>query len=232
MEKNILITDNTHKNIYETYNELKKQLPTKLFRMKVFSTPKYTIDKKPILTRIENEKINSIKQVEKPTNVSKFLSASKKIYILSNKTINLKKRHLKPIAFEQKNDDIFKKTLLTEKDNKVNNTEQNENGNYNYNYALSTENTESMGYNFRPHIINDANMKSNIYLPRIIDRMKYSLPRNERDKSGFLVEGVGVFSNNRIKYDELNDRYEINIYNNTADKKNKSKVDENFINKN
>lgn len=45
MEKNILITDITHKNIYETYNELKKQLPTKLFRMKVFSTPKYTLEK-------------------------------------------------------------------------------------------------------------------------------------------------------------------------------------------
>ena len=230
MEKNILITDITHKNIYETYNELKKQLPTKLFRMKVFSTPKYTLEKKPILTRIENEKINSIKQVEKPMNVSKFLSASKKIYILSNKTINLKKKHLKPLAFEQKNDDIFKKTLLTEKDNKNNNTEQNEYGSYNY--AVSNENMECMGYKFRPHIINDANMKSNIYLPRIIDRMKYNLPRNERDKNGFLVEGVGVFSNNRIKYDEVNDRYEINIYNNTADKKNRSKNDENFINKN
>jgi hypothetical protein len=198
--------------------------------MKVFSTPKYTLDKKPILTRIENEKINSIKQVEKPMNVSKFLSASKKIYILSNKTINLKKKHLKPITFEQKNDDIFKKTLLTEKDNKNNNTEQNEYGSYNY--AVSNENMECMGYKFRPHIINDANMKSNIYLPRIIDRMKYNLPRNERDKNGFLVEGVGVFSNNRIKYDEVNDRYEINIYNNTADKKNRSKNDENFINKN
>jgi hypothetical protein len=198
--------------------------------MKVFSTPKYTLDKKPILTRIENEKINSIKQVEKPMNANKFLSASKKIYILSNKTINLKKKHLKPITFEQKNDDIFKKTLLTEKDNKNNNTEQNEYGSYNY--AVSNENMECMGYKFRPHIINDANMKSNIYLPRIIDRMKYNLPRNERDKNGFLVEGVGVFSNNRIKYDEVNDRYEINIYNNTADKKNRSKNDENFINKN
>lgn len=62
--------------------------------------------------------------------------------------------------------------------------------------------------------------------------MKYSLPRSERDRGGFLVEGVGIFSNNRIKYDELNDRYEINIYNNTADKKNKSKNNENFINKN
>lgn len=231
MEKNILITDNTHKNIYETYNELKRQLPTKLFRIKVFSTPKYTFDKKPILTRIESEKINSIKQTEKPMNASKFLSGSKKIYILSNKTINLKKKHLKPLTFEQKNDDLFKKTLLTEKDNKNSNTEQNDNGSYN-NYAVSTENMESMGYNFRPYIVNDANMKSNIYLPRIIDRMKYNLPRNERDRGGFLVEGVGVFSNNRIKYDELNDRYEINIYNNTADKKNKSKNDENCINKN
>jgi hypothetical protein len=62
--------------------------------------------------------------------------------------------------------------------------------------------------------------------------MKYNLPRNERDKNGFLVEGVGVFSNNRIKYDEINDRYEINIYNNTADKKNKNRNDENFIIKN
>ena len=54
-------------------------------------------------------------------------------------------------------------------------------------------------------------MKTNIYLPKIIDRMKYILPRNERERNGLLVEGVGIFSNHVIRDDYINDKYEINI---------------------
>jgi hypothetical protein len=57
-------------------------------------------------------------------------------------------------------------------------------------------------------------MKNNIYLPKIIDRMKYNIPRNERDKNGFHVEGIGIFSNNKIKYDEKKENYEFNNNNN------------------
>lgn len=42
-------------------------------------------------------------------------------------------------------------------------------------------------YNSSP--ISDIEMKKNIYLPKIIDRMKYNLPRNQRQIEGFIVTG-------------------------------------------
>ena len=210
MEKNIHITDKSHKRIFDTYKELKKKLPTKLFKMKVFSTPKFNFDKKPILKKIENDELNSIKLREKPIGMSKYSQGSQKIYILSNKTISLKQKHLKTLySDEHKNGRILKNTLLKEKSKLIkNNTEQN--GNYDNNIE-SIGNQEFLGYNFRSHTINDSNMKTNIYLPKIIDRMKYILPRNERERNGLLVEGVGVFSNHAIRYNNINDKYEINI---------------------
>ncbi len=212
MENNSLITDKSHKRIFDTYNELKKKLPTKLFKMKVFSTPKFYFDKKPILKKIENDEINSIKLKEKPLYMSKYFQGtrSQKIYILSNKTISLKQRHLKTLnSDDHKNAKIFKKALLKQKSNFIqNNTEQNRN--YDNNIE-SIGNQEYLGYNFRSHTINDSNMKTNIYLPKIIDRMKYILPRNERERNGLLVEGVGVFSNHAIRYENINDKYEINV---------------------
>lgn len=234
MEKNIYITDNSHTKIYQTYNELKKKLPTKLFKMKVFSSPKYRLDKKPILKRIENEKINSIKQFEKSSSINKLLERNKNIYILSNKTINLKKQKLKPIlSKDQKEEDILKKTLLTEKGKDKNDFDiernQNEFNGYNnyddYNYDEQYENIGNYGYYFPPHLIKDVHMKANIYLPRIIDRMKYNLPRNEREKNGFRVEGKGIYSNHKSKQDELTD----NIYiddNNKENNKEKWEINE------
>ena len=210
MEKNILITDKSHKRIFDTYKELKKKLPTKLFRMKVFSTPKFNFDKKPILKKIENDEINSIKLREKPIGMSKYSQGSQKIYILSNKTISLKQKHLKTLySDDYKNGKILRNTLLKEKSKFIkNNIEQN--GDYDNNIE-SLGNQEFLGYNFRSHTINDSNMKTNIYLPKIIDRMKYILPRNERERNGLLVEGVGIFSNHVIRDDYINDKYEINI---------------------
>ena len=106
MENNILITDNSHNKIFQTYAELKKKLPTTFFRMKVLSTPKYNLDKKPLLKKIENEKKNKIKNNHK----NNFLQLqNKNIFILSNKTINLKKpKNLKPIISHDY-DEVIKK---------------------------------------------------------------------------------------------------------------------------
>ena len=71
METNIIITDNSHNHIYQTYAELKKKLPPKFFKIKVFSTPKYNIDKKPILKKIENDKKN---QKNKNNNINKKIN--------------------------------------------------------------------------------------------------------------------------------------------------------------
>ena len=52
-------------------------------------------------------------------------------------------------------------------------------------------------------------MKNNIYLPNIMDRMKYSIPRNEREINGFLLEGKSIFSN-KNKNDEYKNNHENN----------------------
>ena len=69
---------------------------------------------------------------------------------------------------------------------------------------------EPQHYYFHSNVINDAQMKNNIYLPKIMDRMKYSIPRNERDKNGFLVEGKAIFSKRINQIDEFKINYEIN----------------------
>ena len=40
--------------------------------------------------------------------------------------------------------------------------------------------------------VNDVHMKKNIYLPKIIDRMKYSIPRNLRNNQGLILLGNNV----------------------------------------
>ena len=40
--------------------------------------------------------------------------------------------------------------------------------------------------------VNDVDMKKNIYLPKIIDRMKYSIPRNLRNNQGLILLGNNV----------------------------------------
>ena len=198
METNIFITDKSHNQIYQTYAELKKKLPPTFFKMKVFSTPKYNFDKKPILKKIENDKIDKINPKTPKYNI--LQSLNKNIYILSNKTINLKKqKNLKPISHEY--DEIIKKNLLLDKEDT---TLRNNNDIYQSFLAGLEEPAEEMEpqhYYFHSSSIKDAQMKNNIYLPKIMDRMKYSVPRFQRDKNGFLIEGKAIVSN-RLNRDE------------------------------
>ena len=198
MENNILITDNSHNKIFQTYAELKKKLPSTFFRMKVLSTPKYNLDKKPLLKKIENEKKNK----NRNNHMNKFLQLqNKNIFILSNKTINLKKpKNLKPIISHDY-DEVIKKNLLLDKFDKNlrNNTEALQN--FLEGLEEPAEEMEVQHYYFHSSVVKDAQMKNNIYLPRIVERMKYSIPRSQREKNGFLVEGKGIF-NNRLAYDE------------------------------
>ena len=204
MEKDIILTDTSHNKIYQTYAELKKKLPPKLFKIKVFSSPKYNLDKKPILKKIENDKVN-LKQQRHNLDLIK----GKNIYILSNKTINLKKpKNLKPLNFNEL-DYIIKKNLLGDdfEKNSRNNTEA-------YQSFLAgleepAEEMEPQPYYFHSNVVSDAQMKNNIYLPKIMDRMKYSVPRGAREKNGFLVKGKAIFSNKR-SHDEYKNNYEIN----------------------
>lgn len=234
MENNILITDNSHNKIFQTYAELKRKLPPHFLKIKVFSTPKYTLNKKPILKKIEYDTINSNYNYrhEKPSSIDKIINGSKNIYILSDKTIKLKnsKNNKKIYSNEQKYDEMMKKTLLTEKEKenkKEKEKEKNNNDNpINLEFIEKYGDLGYYGYNFRSSPISDVQMKSNIYLPKIIDRMKYNIPRNERDKNGFHIEGIGIFSNNKVKYDEKNDNYE--IFTNNDDKENDDINDSNY----
>ena len=198
MENNILITDNSHNKIFQTYAELKKKLPSTFFRMKVLSTPKYNLDKKPLLKKIENEKKNK----NRNNHMNKFLQLqNKNIFILSNKTINLKKpKNLKPIISHDY-DEVIKKNLLLDKFDK--NLRNNTDALQNFLEGLEepAEEMEVQHYYFHSSAVKDAQMKNNIYLPRIVERMKYSIPRSQREKNGFRVEGKGIF-NNRLAYDE------------------------------
>ena len=212
MEKNIIITDTSHNKIYQTYFELKKKLPPNFLKIKVFSSPKYALNKKPLLKMIENDKIN-IKN-DKPSSIDKFINGKRNIYILSDKTIKFKNAKRQKMSDEQKYEEMLKKTLLTEKDKNIINNNNNEKNKINLDLNERQDDTFYQRYSFHPNIITDVQMKNNIYLPKIIDRMKYNVPRNERDKNGFHIEGIGIFNNNgnkKIKYDEKNDNYEINL---------------------
>ena len=196
MENNILLTDNSHNKIFQTYAELKKQLPPTFFKMKVLSTPKYNLDKKPILKKIEYDKKNQ------KSHKNNFLQLqNKNIYILSNKTINLKKpKILKPIISHEY-DEIIKKNLVLDKSDKTSRNDTDVLQNFLVGLEEPVEEMETQHYYFHSSVVKDAQMKNNIYLPRIVERMKYSIPRSQREKNGFLVEGKGIF-NNRLAYDE------------------------------
>ena len=203
MEKDIILTDISHNKIYQTYAELKKKLPPKLFRIKVFSSPKYNLDKKPILKKIENDKINPKSQKHNILQIK-----DKNIYILSNKTINLKKpKDLKPLNFNEY-DYIIKKNLLDDSSDK--NSRNNSDSYRNFIEGLEepAEEMEPQPYYFHSSLVTDAQMKNNIYLPKIMDRMKYSIPRGEREKNGFLIKGKALFSHKK-NHDEHKNNYEI-----------------------
>ena len=203
MEKDIILTDTSHNKIYQTYAELKKKLPPKLFRIKVFSSPKYNLDKKPILKKIENDKINPKSQKHNILQIK-----GKNIYILSNKTINLKKpKDLKPLNFNEY-DYIIKKNLLDDSSDK--NSRNNSDSYRNFIEGLEepAEEMEPQPYYFHSSLVTDAQMKNNIYLPKIMDRMKYSIPRGEREKNGFLIKGKALFSHKK-NHDEHKNNYEI-----------------------
>ena len=40
--------------------------------------------------------------------------------------------------------------------------------------------------------VSDVDMKKNIYLPKIIDRMKYNVPRNLRNNQGLIIIGKNI----------------------------------------
>ena len=179
-----------HRKIFSTYEELKSILPFGFIKTKVCLKPKYEVPNPPILKLLEKEKNKPFEL--SPTLKTKNLLFNKNIYLFSNDTNEkkiiskfkeLQKENSRiPIALKkhiEKNNDT--NTRNNDKD-LLNNDNNDENENLNY------------GYKYKSFSINNFNMKSNVLLPSIIDRMKNKISRNIREKDGLSIRGVGLES--------------------------------------
>ena len=209
----------SHEYIFQTYQELKRILPPDFFKMKVLEKQKYQTKKKPIINEIEK-------------NYKKNDNSLKKSIFASSQNINIyynDKEEGEEIKKKKELPKIKKKTKI--KINSLNNSNQFKSyepkDNHTNPLFKSNSTMEIITYrNFREKnmkmigvhcdnklkrskglynsfSVNDIDMKKNIYLPRIIDRMKYSIPRNIRNNNGFIVKGNNIY---KIldKYKEIN----------------------------
>ena len=159
-----------NRNIYETYKELNSLLPKGFVKLKVLKSDYYnTLNyNDSILMKIEKESNKYNNLINKYNKIS--LNKIKKKHIIlykgkrekNNLNINHKKNNsLNSIKFEN--------NVLKEKFFYNNNIEENK----------ILKNCKS---------IQDYELKKNIYLPKIIDRLKYQIPRNKRG-NGFFIQG-------------------------------------------
>ena len=197
--------NNSHEYIFQTYNELKRILPNGFLKMKVLKKQRYPVNESSIINEIEKNYSNK--------NINKNLYSSQNINIFYNdeETENKITKILPQI-----------RTRITDEYSNVSKT-RSQNNDTNLNNSSSEiityrnfreKNMKMIGVScdvklkrnkglYNSVSVNDIDMKKNIYLPRIIDRMKYSIPRNLRNNKGFILCG-----NNEDKlinkYKELN----------------------------
>ncbi len=191
----------SHEYIFQTYNELKRVLPNGFLKMKVLRKQKYPLNESTIINEIEKNYNNK--------NLGKnFFSPSQNINIFYGD-------EELPIINTKLTDPIY--TNVTKTNSQKNYTNTN---NLNISSEIITyrnfreKNMKMIGVNcdvklkrtkglYNSVSVNDIDMKKNIYLPRLIDRMKYNMPRNMRNNKGFII--VGNKDDNIInKYKELN----------------------------
>ena len=173
-----------NKNIYifSEENEKTKKIITKL--KKYIS---YTIKKKNISLKSEsndNDIQNNSQNSKNILNLNNFIINSNRI------NINNKKSYLAALNDSGEN----KKNI-----NEILNRKEFES------YSNNS------GRNYRGSSINNCEMKNNIYLPNIIDRLKKSLPRYQRQNDGLLVNGLGRKS---VKNINVNINKDIKLMNN------------------
>jgi len=188
------ISQQLHEKVFETYNSLKTVIPKKILKIQVLKNQRYPVNKPTIIKEIENDIINKNK---------KFVSSSQKINIFYNEKQLTKSKNLRTLKKKIENTNTnapeIKKFLVQ-----------------NYNKNDSLQNSEIITFkNFREKnmkilgvscdkklkrnkgiynsfSVSDVDMKKNIYLPKIIDRMKYSVPRNLRNNQGLIVLGNNI----------------------------------------
>ena len=188
------ISQQLHEKVFETYNSLKTVIPKKILKIQVLKNQRYPVNKPTIIKEIENDIINKNK---------KYVSSSQKINIFYNEKQLTKSKNLRTLKKKVENTNTnapeIKKFLVQ-----------------NYNKNDSLQNSEIITFkNFREKnmkilgvscdkklkrnkgiynsfSVSDVDMKKNIYLPKIIDRMKYSVPRNLRNNQGLIILGNNI----------------------------------------
>lgn len=178
-------TENVHSRVFQTFKELQQKLPMNFLKMKVISSQKYIVPKLTVLNEIEKKKLlfknhgKSIKPVEN----------KKSIFIFTEE--KSKKR------FENQ-----MKTLMTQRNNSIENLKKKYLSlNYDEESSCSKREFNDSPYNEKiklqrnypyPHYTKDSDMKTNVYLPSIISRLKCSVPRSQRETNGFLIQGQSI----------------------------------------
>ena len=195
------ISKQLHENIYQTYNQLKSVLPKGILKLQVLKKERYPIIRPTLIKEIENDIHNKNRN---------YLSSSQKINIFYND--NIQKKQKIPNLFTKVK--IIKKKEEGEKLNTHESTKlkltksQKQNSLYDNNEIITfknfrEKNMKILGVNcdvkikrnkgmYNSFSVNDVDMKKNIYLPKIIDRMKYSIPRNLRNNQGLILLGNNV----------------------------------------
>ena len=181
----------SHENIFQTYKQLKRILPQGYLKMQVLKNQRYPVNESTIINEIEkNYKNKNIKRniLYSPQNINIFYDwEDNKDYENYLPKIKTKKTKTDDIQFEATNSqniDINTNSsteIITYRNFREKNMKM-------IGLNCDTKLKRNKGL-YNSVSVNDIDMKKNIYLPRIIDRMKYSIPRNLRNNKGFIILG-------------------------------------------
>ena len=160
--KNLLYNKNIY--IFSEENDKTKKIISKLKKYYSYNKPKKNFS-------IKNES-NIIKDAKNSSDNSRNINNNN--FVLNLNTIYLK------------NNKIYYLNGLKEDNNCINDLKKNISRNE---YDIIPNNIRKY---YRSSSINNCVMKNNIYLPSIINRLKNSLPRNQRNSSGFILNGFGI----------------------------------------
>lgn len=167
--------NNNHKNIYRTYKELNKLMPHNYLKIKVLPSKKYKLPNINIIDIIETKYNPSIitNKIERP---------KKNIYLFSSELTESnyisEKSSLKDLI-------LIRKSRKNTTRNKSNIKDDNHSEIIN---SITNDCTRRKGF-FNSKGINNFYLRNNIRLPEITQRMKYKIPRNEREKKGLKIIG-------------------------------------------
>ena len=179
----------SHEYIFQTYKELKRVLPQGFLKMKVLKKERYPLNKSTIINEIEkNYKTNHINKniLYSPQNINIFYNDDENKDDIENKLPKIKPKKTGDIQFDDTNTQNINNTnssteIITYRNFREKNMKM-----IGLNCDIKLKRSKGL---YNSVSVSDIDMKKNIYLPRIIDRMKYSIPRNLRNNKGFIVLG-------------------------------------------